>query len=212
MTDDASTNPALLPAGLRDLLPPEAETEAAAVETLMEVFAQHGYERVKPPLLEFEDSLFAGSGAAVAEQTFRLMDPDSQRMMGLRADTTPQVARIATTRLARAPRPLRLSYAGQCLMVRGSQLAPDRQIAQAGIELIGSRIRRPTPRSCWWAPRVWPRSGWPARVSTWRCLSWCRRCSTTPVSTARRAARLVARSIARTRRRWRRSAAGWRRR
>ena len=104
----------------------------------MEVFAAHGYQRVKPPLLEFEDSLLAGSGAAVAEQTFRLMDPDSQRMMGLRADTTPQVARIATTRLAGAPRPLRLSYAGQCLRVRGSQLAPDRQMAQAGIELIGT--------------------------------------------------------------------------
>jgi ATP phosphoribosyltransferase regulatory subunit len=136
MSDDPP-NPALLPAGLRDLLPPEAETEASAVEALMDVFAAHGYQRVKPPLLEFEDSLLAGSGAAVADQTFRLMDPDSQRMMGLRADTTPQVARIATTRLAGAPRPLRLSYAGQCLRVRGSQLAPDRQIAQAGIELIG---------------------------------------------------------------------------
>ncbi len=66
------------------------------------------------------------------------MDPDSHRMMAMRADTTPQVARIATTRLAGAPRPLRLSYAGQCLRVRGSQLAPDRQVAQAGIELIGS--------------------------------------------------------------------------
>jgi ATP phosphoribosyltransferase regulatory subunit len=137
MTDDLPNNPALLPAGLRDLLPPDAETEAASVEALMAVFAAHGYQRVKPPLLEFEDSLLAGSGAAVAEQTFRLMDPDSQRMMGLRADTTPQVARIATTRLAVAPRPLRLSYAGQCLRVRGNQLAPDRQIAQAGIELIG---------------------------------------------------------------------------
>jgi ATP phosphoribosyltransferase regulatory subunit len=137
MTDDLPPNPALLPAGLRDLLPPEAETEASAVETLMDVFAAFGYQRVKPPLLEFEDSLLAGSGAAVAEQTFRLMDPDSQRMMGLRADTTPQVARIATTRLAKAPRPLRLSYAGPCLRVRGSQLAPDRQVAQAGIELIG---------------------------------------------------------------------------
>ena len=137
MTDDLPNNPALLPAGLRDLLPPDAETEASAVEALMDVFAAHGYQRVKPPLLEFEDSLLAGSGAAVAEQTFRLMDPDSQRMMGLRADTTPQVARIATTRLANAPRPLRLSYAGQCLRVRGSQLAPDRQVAQAGIELIG---------------------------------------------------------------------------
>jgi ATP phosphoribosyltransferase regulatory subunit len=123
---------------LRDLLPPEAETEAAAIETLMEVFASHGYQRVKPPLLEFEDSLLAGSGAAVAEQTFRLMDPDSQRMMGVRADTTPQVARIATTRLASAPRPLRLSYAGQCLRVRGNQLVPARQVAQAGIELIGN--------------------------------------------------------------------------
>lgn len=137
MTDDIPNNPALLPAGLRDLLPPDAETEAASVEALMAVFAAHGYQRVKPPLLEFEDSLLAGSGSAVAEQTFRLMDPDSQRMMGLRADTTPQVARIATTRLSAAPRPLRLSYAGQCLRVRGSQLAPDRQIAQAGIELIG---------------------------------------------------------------------------
>jgi ATP phosphoribosyltransferase regulatory subunit len=137
MTDDLPPSPALLPAGLSDLLPPEAESEAASVAALMEVFASHGYQRVKPPLLEFEDSLFAGAGAATAEQTFRLMDPESQRMMGLRADTTPQVARIASTRLAAAPRPLRLSYAGQCLRVRGSQLAPDRQIGQAGIELIG---------------------------------------------------------------------------
>jgi len=137
MTDDLPPNPALLPAGLHDLLPPDAETEASAVEALMTVFAAHGYQRVNPPLLEFEDSLLAGSGIAVADQTFRLMDPDSHRMMGLRADTTPQVARIATTRLARAPRPLRLSYAGQCLRVRGTQLAPDRQVAQAGLELIG---------------------------------------------------------------------------
>src|SRR4051794_10424487 len=136
MTDDLP-NLALLPAGLRDLLPPDAETEASAVESLMDMFASFGYQRVKPPLLEFEDSLLAGSGSAVAEQTFRLMDPDSQRMMGLRADTTPQVARIATTRLTGAPRPLRLSYAGQCLRVRGNQLAPDRQVTQAGIELIG---------------------------------------------------------------------------
>ena len=129
--------PGLLPAGLRDLLPPEAETEAAAVEAVMSVFTAHGYQRVKPPLLEFEDSLLAGSGGAVAEQTFRLMDPDTQRMMGVRADMTPQVARLAATRLRNAPRPLRLSYAGQCLRVRGTQMAPERQVAQAGIELIG---------------------------------------------------------------------------
>jgi ATP phosphoribosyltransferase regulatory subunit len=137
MTDDPPPHPALLPAGLRDLLPPDAEAEAAAVQGLMDAFSAHGYQRVKPPLLEFEDSLLAGSGAAVADQTFRLMDPDTRRMMGLRADMTPQVARIATTRLGQAARPLRLSYAGQCLRVQGSQIAPDRQVAQAGIELIG---------------------------------------------------------------------------
>ncbi len=128
----------LLPAGLIDLLPPQAEREAALVEAMLAAFGTHGYERVKPPLLEFEDSLLAGSGAAVADQTFRLMDPVSQRMMGLRADTTPQVARIAASRLGLQKRPLRLCYAGQVLRVRGTQLAPNRQQPQAGIELIGS--------------------------------------------------------------------------
>ncbi len=138
MTDDPPPHPALLPSGLSDLLPPEAEREARAVALVMAAFASHGYQRVKPPLVEFADGLLAGSGAAVADQTFRLVDPDSQRMLGLRADITPQVARIAATRLVGAPRPLRLCYAGQCLRVHGSQIAPDRQIGQAGIELIGS--------------------------------------------------------------------------
>jgi ATP phosphoribosyltransferase regulatory subunit len=136
MIDDAP-NPALLPAGLSDVLPPHAETEAEAIETMARTFALHGFQRVKPPLLEFEEGLLSGSGAATAEQTFRLMDPVSQRMMGLRADITPQVARIAASRLAAAPRPLRLSYSGQVLRVRGSQLQPARQFAQAGIELLG---------------------------------------------------------------------------
>ena len=137
MTDDLPPNPALLPAGLHDLLPPEAETEAATVHTLMEAFTAHGYGRVKPPLVEFEDGLLAGAGSAMQDQTFRLMDPATHRMMGLRADMTPQVARIAGTRMAGHPRPLRLSYAGQCLMTRGIGLGGDRQVAQAGIELIG---------------------------------------------------------------------------
>ncbi len=135
--NDAQPSPALLPAGLRDMLQPEAEIEAASVERLMAIFAGHGYERIKPPMLEFEDTLLSGAGAAIAEQTFRIMDPDSHRMMGLRPDITPQVARIAATRLARAPRPLRLSYAGQCLRVQGGQLTPDRQVPEVGIELIG---------------------------------------------------------------------------
>jgi ATP phosphoribosyltransferase regulatory subunit len=138
MDDQAPPNPALLPAGLRDLLPPEAAVEAAGVEAAMAVFASHAYRRVKPPLLEFEDSFLGGSGAAVADQSFRIMDPDSHRMMVLRADMTPQVARIAGTRLAGLPRPLRLSYAGECVRVRSGAPGTDRQVPQAGIELIGA--------------------------------------------------------------------------
>ncbi len=129
---------ALLPAGLRDVLPPDAAFEAEVVERLVAGFARHGYQRVKPPLVEFEESLLAGPGAGVAHQTFRLMDPVSQRMMGVRADITTQVARIAVSRLAKAPRPLRLSYAGQVLRVKGSRLRPARQIGQVGVELIGA--------------------------------------------------------------------------
>jgi ATP phosphoribosyltransferase regulatory subunit len=128
---------ALLPAGLRDMLPPEAEFEARVVERLMATLASHGYERVKPPLVEFEDSLLADSGASMAPHTFRLMDPVSQRMMGLRADMTLQVARVAATRLKALPRPLRLSYAGQVLRIKGDDLRPERQFGQVGAELIG---------------------------------------------------------------------------
>jgi ATP phosphoribosyltransferase regulatory subunit len=131
-------HPALLPIGMHDLLPPEAESEAQLVAQLMTRLAAHGYERVKPPLVEFEETLFSGAGAAMASATFRTMDPASHRMIGVRADMTPQIARIAATRLVDAPRPLRLSYAGQVLRVTGSEIRPERQIGQVGAELIGS--------------------------------------------------------------------------
>jgi len=129
---------ALLPGGIYDLLPPEAEIEAAVTARLMGVLGAYGYERVKPPLVEFEETLLSEAGAAMASDTFRTMDPISHRMIGVRADMTPQVARIAATRLSHKPRPLRLSYAGQVLRVKGSQMRPERQIGQAGAELIGA--------------------------------------------------------------------------
>ncbi len=131
-------NRALLPAGLHDLLPPDAEHEAAVIRTLLGVFARYGYDQVRPPLVEFETGLMGDAGQALSDQMFRVMDPVSQRMMGVRADMTLQVARIAATRLVHAARPLRLSYADHVLQVRGSQLRPERQFVQAGVELIGS--------------------------------------------------------------------------
>ena len=137
MTANDNDHRGLLPAGLADLLPPDAAREARAIDLAIERFAAFGYERVKPPLVEFEESLLGGPGAALGPQTFRLMDPVSQRMMGVRPDMTVQVARIAVTRLKHEPRPLRLSYGGNVIRVRGSALKPERQFAQVGTELIG---------------------------------------------------------------------------
>lgn len=130
-------NQALLPAGLHDVLAPDAGHEAALIEALVGTFAAHGYDRVSPPLLEFETNLIGAGGPGMDTHIFRVLDPAGGRMMAVRADMTPQVARIAATRLSREPRPLRLSYGGQVLTVRGSQMRPERQFAQAGAELIG---------------------------------------------------------------------------
>ncbi len=140
--NDTSENKALLPAGLHDLLPPRAAQEARTISGIMAAFEACGYEQVKPPLVEFESTLVGNrtnGGGSLAGQMFRLMDPVSQQMMAVRADITLQVARIAETRLGDSPRPLRLSYAGQILRVRGNQLRPERQFAQVGFELIGAR-------------------------------------------------------------------------
>ncbi|WP_281685012.1 ATP phosphoribosyltransferase regulatory subunit [Thalassobaculum salexigens] len=141
MTDDPVLDPALtalLPAGFRDILAPNAANEARLIDAMMSTATGHGYLRVKPPLIEFETSLLQGPGAATAERVFRLMDPISQRMMGLRADMTAQAARIATTRLKNAPRPVRLCYAGEVLRTTANQLNPEREVVQVGAELIGS--------------------------------------------------------------------------
>lgn len=132
------TDKALLPAGMQDGLPPEAAQEANASARLVSHFDAWGYGRVKPPLMEFEENLLNGTGQAVAAQAFRLQDPVSQRMLAVRPDMTLQVARIAQSRLSNSPRPLRLAYSGQVVRVKGSQLRPERQFGQVGVELIGA--------------------------------------------------------------------------
>ncbi|QHI94997.1 ATP phosphoribosyltransferase regulatory subunit [Aristophania vespae] len=137
MGQSEASSPSLLPMGFVDLLPGEAEAEAHGIAKVMDIFGAHGYERVRPPLLEFESSLLSGAGEALSEQTFRLLDPSSHRMMALRPDITTQIARISQVRLQELPRPLRLSYAGDCIVIGTVGREADRQILQAGIELIG---------------------------------------------------------------------------
>lgn len=129
---------ALLPEGLRDRLPPEAEAAAAILRAALDAIAAHGYERVAPPLAEFEESLVGRLKAASARDLLRVVDPVSQRTLALRPDITTQVGRIAATRMAHRPRPLRLSYGGPVMKLRASQLRPEREMAQVGAELIGS--------------------------------------------------------------------------
>jgi ATP phosphoribosyltransferase regulatory subunit len=127
----------LLPSGFYDVLPPTARQETQVLHALLSCFESFGYEQVTPPLMEFEESLLSGSSAALATKTFRVMDPLTQKMMGFRADITGQIGRIAASRLADAPRPLRLSYAGRVLQVKAEALKSERQLLQAGFELIG---------------------------------------------------------------------------
>ena len=136
MTDSLSLG--LLPEGLRDVLPPQAEAEARLLRMLLDHLASYGYERVGTPLVEFEESLTRGFGAARASDLFRLTDPISQKPLAVRSDVTGQIARVAATRLSHYARPLRLSYAGPVLRIKGSQLRADRQFMQAGAELIGA--------------------------------------------------------------------------
>ena len=128
---------ALLPEGLADRLPPEAEALAQVEARVLAAASAYGYERVDPPLAEFADGLTTRLKAGGLHGAVRFVDPVSQRTLAIRPDMTAQVARIAATRLAHHPRPLRLSYAGTVLSLRASELAPARERRQIGCELIG---------------------------------------------------------------------------
>lgn len=128
----------LLPEGLEDRLPPAAATAARITRAIMDVLDSHGYAPVQPPAIEFERSLASRMAGIQPRRMFRFVDPASLRNLALRSDITPQVGRIAATRLAQAPRPLRLCYAGQVLTIEGAGLDPTRERLQLGAELIGN--------------------------------------------------------------------------
>ena len=102
----------LLPAGLEDRLPRSAARITAAMRACLDVLASHGYDRVRPPLLEFESSLGSRMQGVRTQRCFRMTDPESLRTLALRSDITPQVGRIAATSMREAARPLRLAYCG----------------------------------------------------------------------------------------------------
>lgn len=126
----------LLPEGIEDLLPAQAEILENIRRRLLDLFHVHGYELVIPPLIEYVDSLQVGTGNDLQLQTFKLIDQLTGRLMGVRADMTPQVARIDAHHLQRDV-PTRLCYMGTVLHTRPAGHGASRSPMQLGAELYG---------------------------------------------------------------------------
>ena len=126
----------LLPEHIEDVLPVEAARVERLRRRILDLFYGHGYELVVPPLLEYLDSLLTGTGHDLDLKTFKLVDQLSGRMLGLRADMTPQVARIDAHLLNRQG-VTRLCYAGTVLHTQPSGLLRTREPMQIGAEIYG---------------------------------------------------------------------------
>ena len=126
----------VLPDHIADVLPSEARHIEEIRRDLLDMARCYGYELVIPPLLEHLESLLSGTGEALGLQTFKLVDQLSGRMMGLRADSTPQVARIDAHLLNRAG-VTRLCYCGPVLHTRPSGPYATREPLQFGAEIYG---------------------------------------------------------------------------
>lgn len=126
----------LLPDGVQDILPAEAARLESLRRRLLDLFAVWGYELVFPPLMEYLESLLTGSGHDLDLMTFKITDQLSGRLMGVRADITPQVARLDAHCLPR-PHAARYCYAGTVLNTRPQSLEASRSPIQIGAELYG---------------------------------------------------------------------------
>jgi ATP phosphoribosyltransferase regulatory subunit len=126
----------LLPEFVEDILPPQAQAIERLRGRLIELFRVHGYALVIPPMLEYIDSLLSGTGQDLDLRTFKLVDQLSGRTMGLRADMTPQAARIDAHLLAREG-VTRLCYCGTVLHTRPRGLNATREPLQIGAEIYG---------------------------------------------------------------------------
>lgn len=126
----------LLPEGIEEILPPQAERLEQLRRKLLDLFRSWGYELIFPPFIEYLDSLLTGTGKDLDLETFKLTDQASGRLMGVRADITPQAARIDAHQLKRDV-PTRLCYLGTSLRTRSDGFGRSRAPVQIGAELFG---------------------------------------------------------------------------
>ncbi len=130
--------PIRLPTGVRDFLPRAAARRRAVAERVMAVFEAWGYARIITPVFEHADVLERGLGDGARAQAIRFVEPGTGEVVALRPDITPQIARVVATRLAAEPLPLRLSYEGAVTRIVAAGELGQREILQAGVELVGA--------------------------------------------------------------------------
>lgn len=135
-TNGVTNNPWLLPQGIEEALPADAARMEALRRRLLDMYNSWGYQLVMPPMIEFLESLLTGTGYDLNLQTFKLIDQLTGRSMGMRADMTPQVARIDAHQL-KQDAPNRLCYMGTVLHTLSDGFGSSRSPMQAGAELYG---------------------------------------------------------------------------
>ena len=175
----------LLPEGIDEILPPQAMALERLRRELLDLYASWGYELVFPPLIEYLESLLTGTGGDLDLQTFKLIDQITGRTLGIRADITPQAARIDAHQLRRDC-PTRLCYLGTVLNTRSGGLVASRSPLQTGAELYGHAGVECWIRCSFQASKIsiwiWGTSafsaGWRARqawrgATRWLCSTRC---------------------------------------
>jgi ATP phosphoribosyltransferase regulatory subunit len=126
-----------LPKGARIYLPDEAARKRHVEQSLFGVFARWGYREMVMPTFEYFDVLSMGTDTGVQENMFKFIDRETGRMLALRADITPQIARTVSMRMREAPKPLRIAYLTNVFRYDEPQVSHYREFYQAGVELIG---------------------------------------------------------------------------
>lgn len=125
-----------LPQGIRDILPTEAEKIVCAEGEILSTFASYGYKRVVPPMLEYMDVLDLGIGDDFEGRVVKFIDPSTGRLVAIRPDITPQIARMVATRMKEIPRPLKLCYSENVLRYEDGKGGKIREVIQVGAEYV----------------------------------------------------------------------------
>src|SRR6267378_3731520 len=137
MTQDRRHQQTQLPKGAKIYLPDEAAQKRRVEAELLGVFRKWGYRDIVTSAYEYFDVVSQGTDQDLQERMFKMVDRESGRLLALRADVTPQIARIVATRLREAPKPLRLAYLTNVFRYDEPHVGRYREFYQAGVELVG---------------------------------------------------------------------------